>query len=152
MSLCTVLHSVIDSYLDKGLHPLKRIEKLCYATFFLRYWHRWILENPKYTLKENFITENAYMCIELNAHAIVTLVILLRDIYQEDKAYLPWLLGSQTCEKAFRLVRSMTSTFSTMINFSMLGLMRRLHRLQLQSQLQAESKYRWDQFHSCYET
>ena len=33
----------------------------------------------------------------------------------------------------------MTPTFSTVINFSMLGLMRRLHRLQLQSQLHAES-------------
>ena len=34
----------------------------------------------------------------------------------------------------------MTSTFSTMINFSMLGLLRRLHRLQIQSELQAESQ------------
>jgi hypothetical protein len=41
--------------------------------------------------------------------------------------------------KTFRLARSMTSSFSTIINFSMLGLMRRLHRLQLQSQLQAEA-------------
>ena len=33
----------------------------------------------------------------------------------------------------------MTSIFSTVINFGMLGLMRRVHRLQIQSQLQAES-------------
>ena len=57
------------------------------------------------------------MCIELNAHAIITLVIILRDFY------LTWLLGSQTCERVFRSARSMTSTFSTIINFSMLGLM-----------------------------
>ena len=67
------------------------------------------------------------------------LLILLRDVYNEDEAFLTWLLGSQTCEKTFRLARSMTTTFSTIINFSMLGLMRRLHRLQLQSQLHAES-------------
>ena len=35
----------------------------------------------------------------------------------------------------------MTSTFSTIINFSMLGLLRRLHRLQIQSHLQAESHH-----------
>lgn len=52
------------------------------------------------------------MCLELNAHAIITLILLLRDYYDEDKANLPWLLGSQTYEKAFRLARSMTSTFS----------------------------------------
>ena len=33
----------------------------------------------------------------------------------------------------------MTSTFSTVINFGMLGLLRRLHRLQIQANLQAES-------------
>ena len=133
-----LMQFVTDSYLDKKLDPLKRIEKIWYVTFFLRYWRKWILEHPTYALKQNFITDNAYICIELNAHAIITLVILLRDHYSEDKDF-TWLLGSQTCEKTFRLARSMTSTFSTIINFSMLGLMRRLHRLQLQSQLQAES-------------
>ena len=54
--------------------------------------------------------------------------------------FLPWLLGSQSCEKIFRSARSMTNTFSTMINFSILGLLRRLHRLQIQSNLQAESE------------
>ena len=64
----------------------------------------------------------------------------MRDYPKKDGVYLPWLLGSQSCEKTFRLARSMTSTFSTMINFSMLGLLRRLHRLQIQSELQAESQ------------
>ena len=79
------------------------------------------------------------MCIEFNAHAIIILIIILRDYYGKEKAYLPWLRGSQSCEKAFRAARSMSSTFSTIINFSMLGLMRRIHRLQLQSELQAEA-------------
>ena len=134
-----LIQTITDSYLDKGLHPLTRIEKIWYATFSLRYWRQWILEHPMYTLKNNFITQNAYICTELNAHAVINLLILLRDVYNEDEAFLTWLLGSQTCEKTFRLARSMTTTFSTIINFSMLGLMRRLHRLQLQSQLHAES-------------
>ena len=49
-----------------------------------------------------------------------------------------WILGSQSCEEAFRSVRSMTGVFSTVINFGMLGLLRRLHRLDIQSRLQAE--------------
>ena len=135
----TLMQCVTESYLNKQLCPLERIEKIWYVTFFLRLWRKCIVENGNYTLKTNFITDNAYMCIEFNAHAIIILIILLRDYYGKEKAYLPWLLGSQSCEKAFRAARSMSSTFSTIINFSMLGLMRRIHRLQLQSELQAEA-------------
>lgn len=48
------------------------------------------------------------------------------------------MLGSQACEQTFRAARSMTSTFSTQINFSIYGLLQRLHRLQIQSQLESE--------------
>ena len=132
----TLIYYIVDSYLDKALHPLARIEKIWYATFFVRYWRSWILKHPKYTLQNNFITHNAYMCIEFNAHATIT---FLHSTKECGVLYMPWLLGSQSCEKIFRLARSMTSTFSTIINFGMLGLLRRLHRLQMQSELQAES-------------
>ena len=61
------------------------------------------------------------MCIEINAHALINLVILLRDVHNKDKIFLTWLLGSQTCEKQFRLARSMTTTFSTIVYFSIIG-------------------------------
>ena len=76
--------------------------------------------NSKYTLRENFITSNAYACIELNAHALLTFLITVRDHVGNDDCFLPWLLGSQCCESTF----SMNSTFSTMINFGILGLLR----------------------------
>ena len=136
-----VIQCVIDSYLDKSLSPLERITKIWYATFFLRLWRQWLLQNSKYTLKSNFITGNAFKCVELNAHAMITLLIALRDNCKSNHAcFLPWLTSSQTCETTFRDVRSMSSTFSTIINFSMLSLLRRLHRLQIQSTLQANSE------------
>ena len=91
--------------------------------------------NSKYTLRENFITSNAYACIELNAHALLTFLITVRDHVGNDDCFLPWLLGSQCCESTF----SMNSTFSTMINFGILGLLRRLHCLHIQLALQAEA-------------
>ena len=78
------------------------------------------------------------MCVELNAHALISFVMTIRDNFNDDN-FLPWWLGSQSCEKAFRAARSMTSIFSTVINFGMLGLLRRLHHLQIQANLQAES-------------
>ncbi len=136
-----VIQCVVDAYLDKDLDPLVRIEKIWYALIFLRYWRQWIILHPLYTLQRNFITQNAYLCIELNAHSILTFLMTIRDHFDSDASYfLPWLLGSQCCEKIFRSARSMTSTFSTIINFGMLGLLQRLHRLQIQSRLQAQSE------------
>ena len=70
-----VLRCVIDSYLDKNIAPLMRIEKIWIALFFLRYWRQWIISHPGYTLESNFITQNAYMCVELNAHALILFLL-----------------------------------------------------------------------------
>ena len=65
--------------------------------------------------------------------------MILRDkIPDGSKLFHPWMLGSQPCEQTFRAARSMTSTFSTQINFSIYALLQRLHRLQIQSQLESE--------------
>ena len=136
----SLIKCVIDSYLDKALVPLERIEKLWYVVFVLRYWRKWILLNNHYTLGQNFITSNAYCGVELNAHAMVNFLRSVRDCVNNDSCFVPWLLGSQTCETTFRAARSMSSVYSTVINFGMLGLLRRLHRLHIQLALQAETK------------
>ena len=135
------MKNFVDAFLDKGLSPLERIKKVWYIIFFLRYWHRWLSLHKKFNVKENFITSNAFSGIELNGHALVSLVILMRDkIPNGNELFCPWLLGSQPCEQTFRAARSMTGTFSTIINFSMHALLQRLHRLQIQLQLESEMK------------
>ena len=67
-----IIECLVDSYLSKDASPVEYIEKIWYATFFVRYWCEWVLLHPSYTLKDNFITQIAYMCIELNAHALLT--------------------------------------------------------------------------------
>ena len=97
---------------------------------------QWIVNSKEYSIQNNFITENSYSCIELNAHS---LIILLQTARKSGHNFLLWLHGSQSCEKLFRTVRSMSSTFSTVVNFGMLGLLRRLHRLQIQFHLETSS-------------
>ena len=77
--------------------------------------------------------------MELNAHSLIAFLIILRNSNQST-AFMQWLLGSQSCEKVFRTARSMTSTFSTVINFSILGLLRRLHRMEIQLKLESEDE------------
>jgi len=135
-----VIECAIDSYLDKSLSPLERIEKAWYALFFVRLWRQWIILSDSHTLRDNFITSNAFMCLEINAHSLLTYIMTTRDHAPGNQdSPMPWMLGSQVCEATFRTIRSMNTTFSTVINFGMLGLLRRLHRLQIQTSLQADT-------------
>ena len=98
------LRCVVDSYLDKSLHPLVRVKKAWFAVFFMRYWCQWILHSSHYTLGNNFITVNAYnICIELNAHSLISFLLTLRKL-SPNSGFHPSLLGSQSCEKAFELL------------------------------------------------
>ena len=140
MIFLVLVRCVIDSFLDKQLDMYSRIKKAWYAVFFMRYWRQWLLSNKNYTLGNNFITSNAYKCIEINAHSLVTFLLTIRDkLPANNECFFPWMLGSQSCEKAFRAVRSMSSTYSTILNFGMLGLLRRLHRMQIQFNLESEA-------------
>ena len=73
------LRCVIDNYLDKSLKPLERVKKAWFSVFFMRYWCQWIMLSPNYSLGDNFITVNAYMCIELNVHSIDIFLLTLRN-------------------------------------------------------------------------
>lgn len=120
----------IDCFLDKELTPLQRIYKLWYTVFFLRLWKMHLIESKEYSLK-NFITYNLYACIELNAHSLVSLLIHFRENDDSD-SFLPWMFSSQSCESFFRCMRSMTSTFSTVVNFNVLEILHRLKRIDIQ--------------------
>ncbi len=111
-----------------------------FATFFVRYWRKWIVLHKTFKIADNFITNNAYLCIEINAHALIAFILILRDDLKSDCEYfLPWMLGAQSCEQVFRALRSMTGTFSTIVNFTMLGMLQRLHKLGIMVECQSQS-------------
>lgn len=116
-----LIQFILDSYLDKNLNILERNYKIWYSLFFIRQWRQWILskkDSPeKYNLTYNFLTLNTYTCIEIDAHTMLILSKKHVEKKSVDK-FFPWLLGSQTCEGWFRAARSLTSTFSTIINFT----------------------------------
>ena len=71
-----IMRCALGSFLNKDLSPLSRIQMIWCANIFLRYWHTWIEFHPQYNIQDNL---NAYICIELNAHALVLLLVTLRD-------------------------------------------------------------------------
>ena len=85
------LHNVllIRSYLNKTANCIKHA---WYAVDFCWYWYYWLPRNHNYTLKSNFITSNAYYCIELriNAHFLITFLITLHDCDLQNSFYGFW--------------------------------------------------------------
>lgn len=113
----TLIQEVLDSYLHRNLSALDRVYKIWHAVFFLRIWRKWIKTSSEFTLTDNFITLNTYTGIEIDAH---TMLILIARYIKENRLqdFTPWYLGSQANEEWFRAARSLTSTFSTIINFT----------------------------------
>lgn len=120
--------AILDSFLDKSLKPRERLHLLWRSLFIFRIWRSWLLAHPSYSLK-NFITSNAFLCIEINAHAMLALIRKLRDD-NTPELFLPWLFSSQACEEFFRAARSMTSTLSTVVNFSIYEFINRAKRIE----------------------
>lgn len=136
-----VTKSVIYSYLDKEMEPIERLEEIWFGTIFLRYWRKWIQLNRCYSIKENFITSNAYMCTEVNAHCLLMMILMFQNNHTDEGSFLPWMLTSQACESTFRTARSMTGMFSTYHhNLSMLNLLQRMHKLQILEDMQSISE------------
>ncbi|KAL0100589.1 hypothetical protein PUN28_019732 [Cardiocondyla obscurior] len=117
----TIMNYIILSFLDESTPLL----------FFLRIWRAWIKRNKQYTLKNNFLTNNCYLCIELNAHNLIKLITKFKDSEQSltPEMFRPVIFSRQMCEKLFRTVRSMTSTYSTVINFSIKDLINRIDKI-----------------------
>lgn len=98
-----IMNDILSSYLDKSLTLEKSIYLMWYSLYFLRIWRYSILKNKDYHLKNNFITTNAYSCIELKAHTLILLIKKFRDNNYSLRSYMfiPWHYSSQTCEKLF---------------------------------------------------
>ncbi|KAK3908493.1 Nucleoprotein, partial [Frankliniella fusca] len=126
----TLVRGVLVAFLDDELTAEERIFQIWRSTFFFRIWREWLVQN-EHSLEQCFITPNTFQSVELNAHALVKLVRIFRDSDHAEQ-FIPHLIGSQQCEKLFRALRSLTTTHATVINFSMLKMLARLRRVELQ--------------------
>lgn len=130
----TVISRFLRAFLDFQLKPLERIRNIWFGTFILRIWKMFIKNSNEYKVKDAFITNNCYSCFEINSHALVILIVQLKQ-NNLDHLFKTELIGSQPCEAHFRQIRSMTSTYSTVVNCSMLEIIQRTSRIELLNQI-----------------
>lgn len=119
-----MMRFVNAAFIDPVLSPTERVYKMAFVVFCLRIWKAHCKENKTRFL----ITSNIYTCIELNFHELIKLIIYFKE-HDMDQYFLPTLFGSQDCEEFFRKLRSLTTLCSTIVNFSMLDLLYRIHRV-----------------------
>lgn len=121
---------LIDSFLRNDQSLEKQVYKIWYVVLLCRIWRQHVKRHPNLTLQKNFITLNCYTCIEINAHVLLEFIKTLQNADNLDSnMFIPSLLSSQPCEGLFRSARSITSTFSTVINFSIKDFMSRIDRI-----------------------
>lgn len=120
--------------LDSELNPLDRIFRIWNAVFVLRIWADFLYESDGYSVKENFISQNAYDCIEVNAICLTRLIMNLRN-NGKSNMFKPHLFDSQPCERTFRQLRSMSTMNLTKINFSLHELLHLIERIELQNDI-----------------
>lgn len=121
---------IANSFLLFDLKPLDRLFLIWRGLFFLRIWRAFIRNSRSYTLGENFITHNTYTCVEINAKNLLHLIKEFRDC-NAPEMFLPALFDSQTCERTFRIFRSMGTTQFTKINFGLLELIHMIGRVEV---------------------
>ncbi|KAK3918403.1 hypothetical protein KUF71_000975 [Frankliniella fusca] len=124
----TMIREVMEAFLKTSLTPTDRIDLIWKWVFFVRLWRDWVLNTDGYTLGHNFITTNAYYCLELNAHGLIQIIRNLRDSGDEE-LFFPENFDSQPCESFFRTSRSMSSTHSTVVNYSILDFQHKIRRI-----------------------
>lgn len=134
-----IINLFMDAFVDKTLQPPQRVYNVWFCVFVLRFWTVWLGRTPQYSITENFISLNTYICIEINAHNLISSIVRLKMYLNEgicsSDTLLTWIFSSQACESLFRRLRSMSSTLSTIVNCSLLDTIHRLKKIQLQEDI-----------------
>ncbi|CAF4633583.1 unnamed protein product [Rotaria magnacalcarata] len=89
----------------------------------------------KNKINKYFVTRPAYISVEMNAHNLLYLVLLVKQGHLPKQTLINLhLFNSQPCESLFRDARSLSSTFSTVVNFTVKDFIRRSQKLSILNQ------------------
>lgn len=129
-----ICDEITSSLYDDNLSPLERLSLIWRSTFFLRAWRLNVQQANALKISDNFITQNTYQCIELNAKNLTILVKKFRDEGLSEN-FIPTIFNSQPCEETFRKMRSMGTMNFTKINFTLLELIHLIGRVELMNDI-----------------
>lgn len=77
----------------------------------------------------------------MNAHALVFIIQYVRDNSYDPNIFLPEKFDSQPCEGFFGQIRSLSTTYSTVVNCSVKEIIARINRIHLQNDIAVNSDF-----------
>ena len=81
--------------------------------------------------EKSFITRPAFWCIEINAHTLLYIVLLVIDGKPPIEALNTYLFTSQPCENMFCIARSLSGPYSSVKNFSVKSFLQRCEKISI---------------------
>ncbi|CAF1300836.1 unnamed protein product [Adineta steineri] len=145
-----LLRSIILAYIERSTSILNRLYHSWLTVFICRLWWSWLLltdvEKLSTDYQDNtknafFITKAAYHSIEINAHTLLSIVLLVCQHDLPESALSISSFNSQTCENIFRLTRSMSGTFSSNVNFTVDQFLRRAGKLSVLQDIERQHEH-----------
>ncbi|KAJ8668018.1 hypothetical protein QAD02_009681 [Eretmocerus hayati] len=126
-----VMNFIAHSYLSIKMNILTRVYCITYALFFCRYWQKSLTQINDLSLHDNFISLNTYTSLELNAHAMLKMVLEQIEKPNSEKNFLPYQMNNQPCQAFFKTLQSLHTIFCTVVNYSHLGACQKAHKIKL---------------------
>ncbi|CAF2836521.1 unnamed protein product [Rotaria sp. Silwood2] len=129
---------IIVAYVEKKTTIAERLLSAWCVVFFCRIWLTWIklkTFNSTQSTEKNksryFITRPAHLSVEINAHNLLYLILLVQQKQLPPQALHIHTFSSQACESIFRNTRALSEIYSTVVNFTVYDFLRRAQRLSL---------------------
>ena len=144
-----ILRSIVVAYIEDDTTIVDRLYHGWFTVFLCRLWRTWLehVEEDdiptRFSEKKKddlFITIPAHFSIELNAHTLLSICLLVRQKSLPLEALSMSNYSSQPCESLFRLARSMSGTFSSVVNFTTDQFLQRTAKLSVLSDLENRSQ------------
>ncbi|CAF3392878.1 unnamed protein product [Rotaria sp. Silwood2] len=143
-----LLRSIVIAYIEHDTSIIDRIYHGWFAVFLCRIWQTWlgiiddtyILEYGANNKKDLFITTPAHFSIELNAHSLLAVCLLVSQQKLPHSALSISNYSSQPCEATFRLTRSISGVFSSVVNFTTDQFLKRAGKLSVLTDIENKSE------------
>lgn len=146
----SVIRYIILAYIDRSTSILDRIRYAWKSVFICRCWYAWVHARPanqthRKQRSRSFITEPALFSIELNAHTLLFILLLVLDKRLPAESLNIFLFSSQPCENFFRSARSLNGSFSSMTNFSVYQFLKKSHKVSILNSIKTHEQSSADQ-------
>ncbi|CAF3584689.1 unnamed protein product, partial [Rotaria socialis] len=147
ISLFKIIKCIELTFVEKSTNVIDRVYNAWCAVFIVRIWYAWLqttnsdelnkkvshshstVFNEPIPKRNFFIAIPTLFSLELNAHSLTYLVILYAEQKITEEALNIALFNSQMCFRTFRVARSMSGPFSSVVNFSVYEFLQGVEKL-----------------------